>query len=568
MKENKPQRRDNPAVTAPRRDQRILILAPTGIDAKLTARFLRDASLSPHVCPTIDVVCKEISRGAGLVFLTEEALSERAVGAFARTLASQPAWSDLPIVLLTSGGSESSANTDALASLAAIGNVNLIERPVRVMTLLSALKAALRARNRQYDVRDYLEAEVRNKHELEKAFLKVEEASQLKDEFLATVSHELRTPLNAVLGWATLLRSNNLDEAGRERALETITRNARSQQQLIEDLLDVSRAISGKLRLDARRVNPKKFIEEAIEALRPTAQARKVRIRQTIERNLGSVLGDPARLRQVVWNLLSNAIKFSSRGGLVVLTARRVDASLEISVKDRGQGISPEFLPYVFERFRQADMTTTRMHGGLGLGLAIVRQLVELHSGTVTVESPGHGLGATFTVRLPMLPVPQSARAESGELNSDALGLHDLNGLKVMVVDDEIDTCDLLKTVLSKQGARVTTAQSATAALKRISKTKPDLLISDVAMPGTDGYEFMRRIRSLPKELGGAVPAVALTAYAREQDRKRALSAGYQMHLTKPIEVAELSATLVHLISNGNAGDAAGKSMRRKKRAR
>jgi len=568
MKENKPQRRDNPAVTAPRRDQRILILAPTGIDAKLTARFLRDASLSPHVCPTIDVVCKEISRGAGLVFLTEEALSERAVGAFARTLASQPAWSDLPIVLLTSGGSESSANTDALASLAAIGNVNLIERPVRVMTLLSALKAALRARTRQYDVRDYLEAEVRNKHELEKAFLKVEEASQLKDEFLATVSHELRTPLNAVLGWATLLRSNNLDEAGRERALETITRNARSQQQLIEDLLDVSRAISGKLRLDARRVNPKKFIEEAIEALRPTAQARKVRIRQTIERNLGSVLGDPARLRQVVWNLLSNAIKFSSRGGLVVLTARRVDASLEISVKDRGQGISPEFLPYVFERFRQADMTTTRMHGGLGLGLAIVRQLVELHSGTVTVESPGHGLGATFTVRLPMLPVPQSAPAESGELNSDALGLHDLNGLKVMVVDDEIDTCDLLKTVLSKQGARVTTAQSATAALKLISKTKPDLLISDVAMPGTDGYEFMRRIRSLPKELGGAVPAVALTAYAREQDRKRALSAGYQMHLTKPIEVAELSATLVHLISNGNAGDAAGKSMRRKKRAR
>jgi signal transduction histidine kinase/AmiR/NasT family two-component response regulator len=568
MKEAKPQRLGNPAVTVPRRDQRILILAPTGIDAKLTARFLRDASLSPHVCPTIDVMCKEISRGAGLVFLTEEALSERAVGAFARTLASQPAWSDLPIVLLTSGGSESSASTDALASLAAIGNVNLIERPVRVMTLLSALKAALRARNRQYDVRDYLEAEVRNKHELEKAFLKVEEASQLKDEFLATVSHELRTPLNAVLGWATLLRSNNLDEAGRERALETITRNARSQQQLIEDLLDVSRAISGKLRLDARRVNPKKFIEEAIEALRPTAQARKVRIRQTIERNLGSVLGDPARLRQVVLNLLSNAIKFSSRGGLVVLTARRVDASLEISVKDRGQGISPEFLPYVFERFRQADMTTTRMHGGLGLGLAIVRQLVELHSGTVTVESPGHGLGATFTVRLPMLPVPQSARAESGELNFDALGLHDLNGLKVMVVDDEIDTCDLLKTVLSKQGARVTTAQSATAALKLISKTKPDLLISDVAMPGTDGYEFMRRIRSLPKELGGAVPAVALTAYAREQDRKRALSAGYQMHLTKPIEVAELSATLVHLISNGNAGDAAGKSMRRKKRAR
>jgi signal transduction histidine kinase/AmiR/NasT family two-component response regulator len=568
MKEQKRQRRNSAAVTAAHRDQRILILAPTGIDAKLTARFLSEASLSSHVCSTIDEVCKEISHGAGLVFLTEEALSARALGSLARTLLSQPAWSDLPIVLLTSGGSESPANTDALSSLGAIGNVNLIERPVRMMTLLSTLKAALRARNRQYDVRDHLETQVRTKRELEEAFLQVEEASRLRDEFLATVSHELRTPLNAVLGWATLLRTSNLDEAGRERALETIARNARSQQRLIEDLLDVSRAISGKLRIDARRVAPRKFIEEATEALRPEAHARKVRIKQIIENDLGSVLGDPARLRQVVWNLLSNAIKFSNRGGLVVLTARHVDSNLEISVKDRGQGISPEFLPYVFERFRQADMTTTRMHGGLGLGLAIVRQLVELHNGTVTVASSGRGLGATFTVKVPLLAANQSAPAESGELKYEALARHQLNGLKVMVVDDEIDTCDLLKTVLSKQGARVTTAQSAAVALKLISRTKPDLLISDVGMPGTDGYEFMRRIRLLPKERGGAVPAVALTAYAREQDRKRALRAGYQVHLTKPIEVAELSATLVQLIGNGDRANGIRKSARRKKSAR
>jgi signal transduction histidine kinase/ActR/RegA family two-component response regulator len=536
------------------RDQQILILAPTGRDAELMARFLADASLAPYICITIDEVCDQMNQGAGVVFLTEEALTVRSLALLARALTAQPAWSDIPMILLTSGGSESPANTESLASLSAIGNVNLIERPVRMMTLLSTVKAALRARNRQYDVREHLETQVRNKQELEKAFAQVEEASRLKDEFLATVSHELRTPLNAVLGWTTLLRSNNLDEAGRRRALETIERNARSQTQLVEDLLDVSRAISGKLRLDAQPIDPRKFIEEAVEALRPTAQARQVRITLRIGSNLNSVYGDLTRLRQIVWNLLSNAIKFSRRGGRVRLTARRVDSNLEMAVHDNGQGIAPEFLPFVFERFRQADMTTTRTHGGLGLGLAIVRQLVELHSGTVHVASAGLGQGATFTVTLPLLPARVHAKSSGRlrqEMKETVYGSTDLRGVKVLVVDDEVDTLDLVKTVLSKRGARVVTAASAAAAMNLISKMKPDVLISDVGMPGTDGYTFMRQVRLLPPERGGNVRAVALTAYAREQDRQRAIDAGFELHLSKPIEVAQLSASVVHLINHG-----------------
>jgi len=540
--------------TAHVRDQRVLILAPTGRDAELGARFLRDARLSPYVCYSIEELCAQILAGAGIVVLTEEALSARAFAALARTLRDQPPWSDLPIILLTSGGSDSPVNAEALALLAAVGNVSLIERPVRMMTLLSTMQAALRARNRQYDVRDHIQNELRTKKELELAFNQIEEASRLKDEFLATVSHELRTPLNAVLGWTRLLRSNNLKAAEHDRALETIERSARSQQQLVEDLLDVSRAISGKLRLEPGRVNPRKFIEEAVEALRPTAQARNVRVKLKIDPKLTIVNGDPARLRQVVWNLLSNAIKFSSPGGLVELSARRAKSTVEICVKDHGEGIRQDFLPHVFERFRQADMTTTRAHGGLGLGLAIVRQIVELHAGTVSVESDGIGRGAKFTVKLPLLTASEtsSTRKESGELRSDALMVtRDLEGVRVLVVDDEVDTRDLLRAVLSKRGARVTTAESASVALKKIWRRKPDVLISDVGMPGTDGYELMRRVRLLPEERGGRIPAVALTAYAREQDRKRALAAGYQLHLTKPVEVAELSATVAHLLRNG-----------------
>ncbi len=536
------------------RDQRILILAPTGRDAGLAARFLADAHLSAFICDSIEELCEQIRAGAGLVFLTEEGLSARALVALTEALRDQPPWSDLPIILLTSGGSELPINAEALAFLGAVGNVSLIERPVRMMTLLSTVQAALRARNRQYDLSELLDNELQTKKELEKAFNQIEEASRLKDEFLATVSHELRTPLNAVLGWTRLLRTNNLKPAEHERALETIERSARSQQQLVEDLLDVSRAISGKLRMETIPVHPRQFIEEAVQALGPTAAARNVHVKKKIDPKLKMVKGDPVRLRQVVWNLLSNAIKFSSPGGLVEVSARRVKSSVEISVKDYGEGIKADFLPHAFERFRQADMTTTRAHGGLGLGLAIVRQIVELHAGAVSVESGGVGKGAKFTFTLPLLSTSDLASARKNFAGGESKAPRvtpDLLGVRVLVVDDEIDTRDLLRAVLSKQGARVTTADCASAALKKIWRRKPDLLISDVGMPGTDGYELMRRVRRLPAERGGRIPAVALTAYAREQDRQRAIAAGYQLHLTKPVEVAELSATVAHLLNNG-----------------
>ncbi|HEX3561065.1 MAG TPA: PAS domain S-box protein [Pyrinomonadaceae bacterium] len=381
-----------------------------------------------------------------------------------------------------------------------------------------------------------------------------EDASRLKDEFLATVSHELRTPLTAVLGWAHMLRAEQLDERSAKNALETIERNARAQAQLIDDLLDVSRIITGKLRLDVRPVDPASFIEVAIDAVRPAAEAKGVRIQRVLDTGVRSIAGDPNRLQQVVWNLLSNAIKFTPRGGRVQVRLERVDSHVEIAVSDTGIGITQKFLPFVFDRFRQADGTTTRAHGGLGLGLSIVRHLVELHGGTVQVESQGEGLGATFTVKLPLLTVFQS---EGGHKRvhpaaRDTRTSFDcperLDGLRVLVVDDETDTRELLRAVLEQCGGKVSTAASAEEALRLLESLQTDMLISDIGMPGEDGYELIKKIRARPPERGGEVPAIALTAYARTEDRLRALRSGYQMHVTKPVELSELVAVVASLV--------------------
>jgi len=384
------------------------------------------------------------------------------------------------------------------------------------------------------------------------------EANRLKDEFLATVSHELRTPLTAILGWAHLLRSGQLDEQSATGALETIERNARAQSQLIDDLLDVSRIITGKLRLDVRQVDPASFIESAIEALRPAAEAKNVRIQKVMDTGVVSVAGDPSRLQQVVWNLLSNAIKFTPKGGRVQVRLERINSHIEIAVGDTGAGIKPEFLPHVFERFRQADQKTTRQHGGLGLGLAIVRHLVELHGGTVQAESPGEGQGATFVVNLPIVPVYQKGNLAERvhPAARDALPSYDcperLEGLKVLVVDDEVDTRELFRAGISQCGAEVATAGSAQEALEAIEAERPDLLISDIGMPGEDGYELIRKVRALPAGRGGKIPAIALTAYARTEDRLRALRAGYQMHVSKPVELSELVAVMASLIGRSD----------------
>jgi PAS domain S-box-containing protein len=384
--------------------------------------------------------------------------------------------------------------------------------------------------------------------------VKAEEANRLKDEFLATISHELRTPLTAILGWATMLRSNRFDEAALTRALETIERNAKNQKQIIEDLLDVSRIITGKLRLEIRPVELASLIEAAVESLRPAAEAKEVRLQKVLAADLEPIAADPARLQQIIWNLLSNAIKFTPRGGRVQIRLEHVDAHAEISISDTGQGISPEFLPFVFDRFRQADSTTTRKHGGLGLGLAIVRHLVELHGGTVKAESEGAGQGSTFTVTLPPLPVYQTAAAEADKprVIADSPPAFDcaerLDGLKILAVDDEADTCELLRAALTECGAQVTTARSAQDALVALGRLLPDVLISDIGMPDEDGYELIRRVRRLPAANGGETPAVALTAYAGVEDRLRVLREGYQMHVPKPVELAELIAVVASLV--------------------
>ncbi|HEX8338434.1 MAG TPA: PAS domain S-box protein [Pyrinomonadaceae bacterium] len=398
----------------------------------------------------------------------------------------------------------------------------------------------------------------RFEEERERLLSEAQEANRLKDEFLATLSHELRTPLTAILGWAHLLRGGQVRGEEAERALETIERNARAQSQLIDDLLDVSRIVTGKLRLELTPVSPDSFIEPALEAVRPAARAKGVRLRKVIDAGVGALVVDPARLQQVVWNLLSNAVKFTPNGGSVEVRLERVGSHIEIAVADTGAGIVPEFLPHVFERFRQADQKTSRRHGGLGLGLSIVRHLVELHGGSVRADSAGEGAGSTFTVTLPVAPIHRADELEEGRGHTPARATshaHEcperLDGLRVLVVDDEPDARELLAAGLGQCGAEVTTVSSAGEALAALAGAKFDALVSDLGMPGEDGYWLVGRMRALPAEAGGRTPAVALTAYARTEDRLRAMRAGFDMHVSKPVELNELVAVIANLARRG-----------------
>lgn len=396
--------------------------------------------------------------------------------------------------------------------------------------------------------------------EKERLYRQAEESSRLKEEFLATISHELRTPLSAILGWARMLRMGQLSEENEIKALDTIERNARAQAQLVDDLLDVSRIITGKLRMDVQPADPNSFIDAAVEAVRPAAEAKGVRVQKVIDTGAISIPGDPARLQQVVWNLLSNAIKFTPRGGRVQIRSERVNSHLEIVVSDTGQGISPDFLPHVFDRFRQADQKTSRQHGGMGLGLAIVRHLVEMHGGTVRAMSDGEGHGSTFTVALPISPIYR-VDSSGGRVHPAARDLlppleddcaDSLKGLRILVVDDEADTRELLKQGLEYCGANVTVMGSAAEALDTLMARVPDVLISDIGMPGIDGYDLIRQVRDLPPNRGGKVPAIALTAYTRTEDRLQSLRAGYDMHVPKPVELAELVAVAATVVRRKN----------------
>ena len=435
------------------------------------------------------------------------------------------------------------------------------ERHERIVAGVAAQAAIAIDNARLYETAQKAAEERKQLLESERAArAEAERTNDLKDQFLANLSHELRTPLSAILGWSQVLRiTHAAEDTDLRQGLEAIERNARMQTQLIEDLLDMNRITSGKVRLDVQTVEPVTFIEAAIETVRPAANAKGIRLEKMLDPAAGPISGDPNRLQQVIWNLLSNAIKFTPKEGKVQILLQRVSSHIEISVADTGIGIKPEFLPHVFERFRQADASTTRQYGGLGLGLSIVKHLVELHGGAVRAQSPGEGQGTRFTVNLPLTVVygntvpderlhPQTPTGMSLDFR-----VSDLSGLKVLVVDDEADAREVIKRVLTDCNAQVLTASSAEEALALIETERPQVLVSDIGMPEIDGYELLKRVRALGPERGGKIPAIVLTAFARSEDRARALRAGFLMHVSKPVEPSELVASIASV--TGRAGE-------------
>ena len=661
-------------------EKRVLLVAPTARDGEITRSLLAKAGLTCVVCENLNHLVKELHVGAGAVLLTEEAITGEGINELLTTVDKQPSWSDLPVVMMMRQGDQSPVATGVLRSLR---NVTLLERPAPTLSVVSAVQAAVRGRERQYQMRDQFESirkgEVRSRElqeqleiaidaselgtfhcdmpldkivwnarckahfwlpqeaeidfdlfysilhpddrertreaiaacvyggkvydieyrtvspqgelrwiratgrtyykeekpvrfdgttqditdrkrvdeerkqlfDIERAArVEAERTSRMKDEFLATLSHELRTPLNAILGWTQLLKRDQQDPEMLSEAISVIERNVRVQTQLIEDLLDMSRIISGNVRLDVQRVELSEIINAAMEGVKPTAETKGVRLEKVIDRLVGSISGDSARLQQVLWNLLTNAIKFTPKGGKVRVFAEVMQSHVEISVADTGEGISPDFLPHLFERFSQADGSAKRKHRGLGLGLSIVKNLVEMHGGTVRANSRGEGQGATFIIHLP-LQAPKSSEGEENPPHPRMLlsGLSvecerpNLRGIKVLVVEDEADARELVRRYLVECEALPAVAASAAEAQKLLLTFKPDVIVSDIGMPQKDGYEFIRDVR----KQGLMTPAVALSAYARAEDRIRSAQTGYQTHLAKPVEPAELLAVIASL---------------------
>jgi PAS domain S-box-containing protein len=662
------------------RSTRVLFVAPTQKDAEVTCALLKQGGVACDLCETLFDLTREVQCGVGAVLVTEDVVSMKGMEPLVAVLKDQPPWSEIPVVILMHGATQSAAAMEVLGSL---GNITLLERPAPMRSVLSAVQSAVRGRQRQYLIRDQIEKielgnlalresegrfrmmansipqlawmahpdgwiywynqrwydytgsnpqqmegwgwqsvhdpvhlprvlsvwkasiEAGKLFELEfplraasgefRTFLtrgvpvcnesgkilhwfgtntdveeqhrariarqrllesertaraEAERVSHMKDEFLATLSHELRTPLSAILGWSQLLSKEPVDPVDLKEGLQTIERNARVQTQLIEDLLDMSRIISGKLRMEVQSLAPQQFVRAAIETVRPAAQVKGIRIEQMIPQDTTLITGDPNRLQQVIWNLLSNAIKFTPAGGAVRVMLENVNSHVEISISDSGQGIAPDFLPHVFERFRQADSSTTRKHGGLGLGLAIVKTLVELHGGSVRAMSGGEGKGSIFTVSLPLAEailhgtpsLPETHRPKKASPSTDLL----IQGVRVLAVDDELDSRVLIKRILEECGCEVFIAGSASDALRVLQEFKPDVIVSDIGMPEVDGYEFLRRVRSISQTR--ETPAIALTAFARDDDRARALRAGFLAHIAKPLEPSELLATIASVI--------------------
>jgi PAS domain S-box-containing protein len=675
-------------------EMRVVVLPATAADGVAIRRLLDSCKLSCVVVKSVAAVCEAIESGVGALVMAEETL-DTDEPRLIECIRAQPVWSDLPVILLSRSGSAESATLPEI--MPQLGNVSVVERPVRMSTLASLIRSSLRARRRQYQVREHLaeqehaqrtirEAQQRFRllvenikdyaifmidtegrvaswnsgaehtlgyssdeilgrsarcffvpdrpdddlleremkeaqatgratstgwrarksgehlyvegvlsavrddegrllgyaklmkdvtdkrrieaereqllHSERAARGEAERTSRMKDEFLATLGHELRTPLNAILGWSQVLRRVGGGNAELGEGLKVIERNARAQAQIIEDLLDMSSIVSGKVRLEMRKVDLASVLEASVNAVRPAAEAKGIELEVALDASTSAVRADPNRLQQVFWNLLTNAVKFTPTAGRVSVTLERGSSHLKASVADTGEGIDPAFLPYVFERFRQADASTARRHGGLGLGLSIVKQLVELHGGRIDAASNGHGTGSAFTVELPALALDLDAAGRDGprhhparftaeQIDAEA-PVANLGGVRVLVVDDEPDARSLVERLLEDCAATVTTACSASEALAHVVREAPDVLLSDIGMPTEDGYSLMRRIRNLSGE-ASRVPAIALTAYARAEDRAKALQAGYQMHLSKPVEPVKLIEMIASLVRPGAA---------------
>jgi signal transduction histidine kinase/ActR/RegA family two-component response regulator len=524
--------------------ERVLILAPIGRDAALSCVMLREAGFDATVCGTMEDLSGLVSDEAGALLVAEEALTPDPLKLLVDTLDHQPAWSDIPLIVLA-GGEFTASSLRPLNVLGPIRNVMILERPVRRLILTRTVAIALRSRRRQLELRAYIDerADLLRREQL---------ANRMKDEFLMTVSHELRTPLTAIYGWARMLVTGQIRDDQRQRAVEIIERNAQAQTQLVNDLLDVSRAISGKVRLDVRSVDLGRVISAAVDSMQPAADAKDIRLETVLDPKVPAISGDRERLQQVIWNLISNAIKFTPRGGRVQIRLRRQNSHAEIAVSDTGAGIDEQFQPYVFDRFRQGDAGTTRQHGGLGLGLAIVRHLVELHGGTVRVESAGADQGTTFRVFLPLTAarrktLPAVSRYPARSDVAPAKAPRRLHGARVLIVDDEPQARELFSTIVENAGGEVRSAASARDATAILRTWWPEVLLSDIEMPHEDGYVLMEQVNAMERRDRRRIVAIAVTAHSRPEDRLRALESGFQWHLPKPVEPSELVAVVASL---------------------
>jgi signal transduction histidine kinase/ActR/RegA family two-component response regulator len=538
-------------------DERVMVIAPLGADASAIATLLNERGFQCCVCEQPEQVIDEIA-SAGALLMTEEALAFPSTSTLIAALQNQPPWSELPVVILTNSSSQQRGLLDAAAKTA--GNVTVLERPIGTETLVRTIQVALGSRRRQYQVRDLLAEQERNRRRLEESegeLIKLlsreqglrqaaDEANRLKDEFLATLSHELRNPLNVILGYSELLMRS--DEVLRSpqllRLSEALRRNALAQSYLIRDLLELSRLRSGKMTLNRETVSIVTAINNAIETVRADADAKQIDIQVATPLEPLFVHGDLVRLEQIVWNLLTNAVKFTPAGGKVSVHVTQADDEIILVVKDTGQGIEKSFLPKVFEMFRQGDARASREHAGMGIGLALVQQLVQLHEGSVTADSEGAGKGTTITLRLPA-KLQSKPRLPKARKPSSAK----LDRITVLAVDDDPDTTDLLRFLLEDNGATVITANSGAEALQLAGERNVDVVVSDISMPSMDGFEFVRRLRSLPGKQD--VRVIALTGFGREEDIAQVRSEGFVAHVTKPLDI-EMLLGFVRKLSDHN----------------